>query len=354
VTTAKVAADPIPHWPGRMVPLTGGQQVWLADTGQAAGYEGAAPEDSVLCVHGMAGAATNWTDFMGELAGEFSCAAVDLPGSGFSPPPATPAGYSIRALAQTVGQVIEERLPGPVHLVGNSMGGAVAVRLAATRPDLVRTLTLISPALPDRLLRASLAQFPLLALPRIGAIAMRRVGALPAEARVAGVARNCFYDPAVVHPDRFALEVAELRRRDQLDYADAVLTGAARAITVEYLRPRALSLWRDAERVSVPVLAIYGSHDKLVHPRGAARAARAFRVTPDARVLVLPRTGHVAQMEHPGLVAGHFREMVRRARGMPERATGLSRTRKTQTTWELVTCRCHRWLSRPQSCRSTR
>jgi len=351
VTTAEVAADPIPHWPGRMVPLTGGERVWLAETGQPAGDKGAGRDESVLCVHGMAGAATNWTDFMGELAGEFSCAAVDLPGSGFSPPP---AAYSIRALARTVGKVIEERLPGPAHLVGNSMGGAVALKLAATRPDLVRTLTLVSPALPDRLLRASLTQFPLLALPRIGAIAMRRVGTLPAQERVAAVARNCFYDPAVIHPDRFALEVAELRRRDRLDYADATLTGAARAMTVEYLRPRPLSLWRDAERVRVPVLALYGSHDQLVHPRGAARAARAFLAAPDARVLVLPRTGHVAQMEHPGLVAGHFREMVIRTRGMPERATGLSRTREPRTKWELLTCRCHRWLSPPLSCRSTR
>jgi pimeloyl-ACP methyl ester carboxylesterase len=251
---------------------------------------------------------------MAELAEDFGCAAVDLPGSGFSPPPATPAGYSITALARTVAKVIEEQLPGPVHLVGNSMGGAVAVKLAATRPDLVRTLTLVSPALPDRLLQASLVQFPLLALPRIGTMLMHRAGLLPAEHRAASVVRNCFYDPSVIHPDRFALQVAELRRRDQLDYANATLTGAARTLTVEYLRSRAHSLWRDAERVRVPVLAIYGSHDRLVHPRGAARAARGFRDAPDARVLVLPRTGHVAQMEHPALVAGHFREMAERMR----------------------------------------
>jgi pimeloyl-ACP methyl ester carboxylesterase len=292
-----------------MVSLTGGERVWLAETGRSVRDEDAAGEDNVLCVHGMTGAATNWTDFMGELAGNLGCVAVDLPGSGFSPPPATPAGYTIAGLARTVGKVIEERLPGPAHLVGNSMGGAVAVKLTATRPDLVRTLTLISPALPDRLLHASL-QFPLLALPSIGAILTRRIGMAPAEHRVAAIARNCFYDPGLVHPDRFALEVAELRRRDGLDYANATLTGAARAITMEYLRPGRWSLWRDAERVRVPVLAIYGSHDRLVHPRGAARAARALRAAPDARVLVLPRTGHVAQMEHPELVARHFREMV--------------------------------------------
>ena len=48
--------------------------------------------DLVLCVHGMSGAATNWTDLMAELAPDFDCAALDLPGSGFSPPPAQAPG----------------------------------------------------------------------------------------------------------------------------------------------------------------------------------------------------------------------------------------------------------------------
>jgi len=322
-----MTAAPIPHWPGRTLVLSGGERVWLAETGQSV------RENNVFCVHGMSGAATNWTDFMGELAPDFACAALDLPGSGFSPPPATPAGYSVRALARTVARAIAESRPGPVHLVGNSMGGAVAVRVAATRPDLVRTLTLISPALPDLRISPSLLQFPVLSLPRLGALLMRGFARLPAERRVAGVARACFYDPSGIHPDRFALEVAELHRRDQLDYGDGSLIGAARALTAEYLRPWPASLWRDAARVRVPVLALYGSHDRLVHPRGAARAARAFRGAPGAQVLLLPRTGHVAQMEHPAQVARRFREMVERARGMPERASGLSGVRETQNNF---------------------
>lgn len=320
MTTAELTAGPIPHWPGRMVSLTGGERVWLAESGTPVRDNG-----DVLCVHGMAGAATNWTDFMAELAGEFHCVAVDMPGSGFSPPPATAAGYSVPALARTVGKVISEQLREPVHLVGNSLGGAVAVKVAATRPGLVRTLTLISPALPDWQLHPSLVQFPLLALPKVGAILMRRVGTLPAEQRVAAIAGNCFFDPETIPPDRLAIEAAELRRRDTLEYADATLAGAARAITTEYLRPPQWSLWRDAEKVRVPVLALYGSHDKLVHPRGAARAAQAFLNAPDARVVLLPRSGHVAQMEHPALVAGHFREMVGRALGIPGPQTWLWR-----------------------------
>jgi pimeloyl-ACP methyl ester carboxylesterase len=52
---------------------------------------------------------------------------------------------------------------------------------------------------------------------------------------------------------------------------------------------------------------MFGSHDSLVPPRLADTAARAF---PNARVAVLPLTGHIAQMERPGLVAAKFREMV--------------------------------------------
>ena len=91
---------PVPHWPGRMVSLPGDEQVWLAET-PAAGRE------LVLCVHGMSGAATNWTDLMADLAPDFDCVALDLPGSGFSPPPKTKAGYSVSAEAGTVIRLIE-------------------------------------------------------------------------------------------------------------------------------------------------------------------------------------------------------------------------------------------------------
>ena len=64
--------------------------------------------------------------------------------------------------------------------------------------------------------------------------------------------------------------------------------------------------------MTAPSLVLFGSHDRLVNPRLAARAARAFR---DARVVVLPETGHIAQMERPGLVAALFREMVDGRRG---------------------------------------
>ena len=103
---------------------------------------------AALFLHGLGGSALNWTDFMGRMSSRLDCYALDLHGFGSSPPPRdgdmTPRGH-----ARAVADFVLERDLGPVHLFGNSMGGAVSVQLAARRPDLVRSVTLISPALPN-------------------------------------------------------------------------------------------------------------------------------------------------------------------------------------------------------------
>jgi pimeloyl-ACP methyl ester carboxylesterase len=240
---------------------------------------------------------------MDALWPRLACDALDLPGYGSSPP--RPDGrYSIAALAETVGALIERRGSGPVHLIGNSLGGAVSLKVAATRPELVRTLTLISPALPDRRPRLNLASFSLMAMPGVGTRMLRQLrAARPPERRVADVIATCYSEPALFHPQRFADEVDELTRRDSLDYAAAVLVGSIRALAAETLRLGRGTAWRDAARVTAPSLVIYGTRDRLVDPRAAGRAAHAFS---DARVVVLPRTGHVAQMERPDQVAAEI------------------------------------------------
>jgi pimeloyl-ACP methyl ester carboxylesterase len=290
-------------------------------------WSAAGDRDLVLCLHGMSGAATNWTDLMAELSPGFDCAAVDLPGSGSSAPPARRSGYSIRSLAATVIRLIEVLDRGPVHLFGNSMGGAIAIRVAAARPDLVKTLTLVSPVLPDRRPHRTTAHFPILALPFVGRALARRWARVPAENRVAGVYSTCYYDPAALPPDRFAQEVASLRRRDELGHDAASLVGAARTLVAETLAPRRLSLWRAAERVQAPTLVLFGSHDRLVSPALAVPAARAFK---NARIEVLAHIGHIGQMERPDLVAARFREMVDKA-GMPGGGSRLTPDELTST-----------------------
>ena len=69
-------------------------------------------------------------------------------------------------------------------------------------------------------------------------------------------------------------------------------------------------MWTLAPRITAPTLVVWGTDDKLVTVRKAPRTAQ---LIPRARLLVLPRTGHVAQMERPGTVA-------RAVLGMWERA----------------------------------
>ncbi|MGH3154875.1 MAG: alpha/beta fold hydrolase [Streptosporangiaceae bacterium] len=292
-------ADPTPHWPGQLVPL-GDHEVFVRT-----GPEGRepAPCEPALCVHGLEGSSRNWTDLIALLP-QLACQAVDLPGFGDSPP--RPDGrYSVAALAQTLTALLYRSPRGPVHLIGNSLGGAVCVKVAAARPDLIRTLTLISPALPDARPRLDLVRFPLMSVPRLGTRILRQYQNLPAENRVADVITNCYSNPALFPAARFAAEVAELARRDTLDYATAALLGSIRTLTAEFFRSG--RAWAEAARITAPALLIYGSHDRLVDPRNAGRAAHAFR---DARIVVLPRTGHVAHMEHPDQVAAEMAATV--------------------------------------------
>jgi pimeloyl-ACP methyl ester carboxylesterase len=299
-------AGPIPHWPGRLVSISN-HGVGNHGAGDHEVYVRSAPDpetpddaEPALFVHGLEGSSRNWTDLIDLLRSRLACEAMDLPGFGDSPP--RPDGrYSITALAQSVIAFMQQR--GPVHLIGNSLGGAVCVRVAATRPDLIRTLTLISPALPDSRPRMDLIRFPVMSLPRVGPRIVRQYQVLPPERRVADVITTCYGDPALFHQARFATEVAELTRRDELGHAAAVLVGSVRALTAEFLRKGRHSAWRDAARVTAPTLVIYGSRDRLVDARMAGRAAHQFA---DARVVVLPRTGHVAHMEHPGVVAAEI------------------------------------------------
>jgi pimeloyl-ACP methyl ester carboxylesterase len=304
--------EPIPHWPGRPIEL-GDHSVYVRSVPDEGG-------EPALCVHGLAGSSRNWTDLMDLLRPGLAADALDLPGFGDSPP--RPDGrYSIAASAQTVAALIERRGRGPVHLIANSLGGAVAVKVAATRPELVKTLTLISPALPDSRPRLDLVRFPVICLLRVGTRLLRKYEALPPQTRVADVITTCYSDPARFPPARFAAEVAELARRDTLAYPTAALVGSIRALTAEFFRVRRTG-WRDAARVTAPSLVIYGSHDRLVDPRLAGRAAHAL---PDARILVLPRTGHVAHMEHPAQVAAEIDVLLGNSRWRPPVDRGAGR-----------------------------
>ena len=161
--------------------------------GRPAG-RGDAPRERALYVHGLGGASTNWTDLAALLAVRFDGWALDLPGFGRSRPPAARALLDPRARRGGDRRPRARRRSGPatppgepVHLLGNSLGGLVSVLVAARRPDLVASLTLISPAMPVyRVPPAFSRALLLLLLPGVPTLADRRMaGIAPEDERAA-------------------------------------------------------------------------------------------------------------------------------------------------------------------------
>jgi pimeloyl-ACP methyl ester carboxylesterase len=259
-----------------------------------------------LYVHGLSGSSQNWSALMPLLDDVVDNEAVDLPGFGDSPPP-DDGNYSITGHARAVIRLLDAERRGPVHLVGNSLGGAVVTRVAAVRPDLVRTLTLVSPALPEIRVQRSAVPTGLLAVPGVAALFTRASRDWTAEQRVRGVVALCYGDPARVSEEGLRHAVEEMERRQRLPYFWDAMTRSARGIVSAYTVGGQHGLWRQAERVLAPTLLIYGGRDRLVGYRMAQRAARAFR---DSRLLTLPDAGHVAMMEYPQTVATAVRELL--------------------------------------------
>jgi len=288
--------DVPPPWPARRVHV-GGKMLHVRDT--PATRPDAEP---AVYVHGLGGSSQNFTDVAGLLADRFDAQAVDLPGFGYSDP--SPR-YSIAALATTLVSYLEHDGRGPVHLVGNSLGGSIAVRVAALRPDLIRSLTLISPAMPflDPRRTAHGPVLPLIALPGAERLLAWGMARLTVEQMAEQVLIACFGDTSKVSAQRRAEAMEEIRLRYTVAHYPKAYLGTLRGLVSSFLRaylPGSGSQWRLAARVQAPTLVIGGLDDRLVDARVPAQVAR---VIPDSRLLVLPRVGHVAQMEVPRLVA---------------------------------------------------
>lgn len=301
---------PVP-WPAQTITVSGRRlTVRRAEPTEHAGHF-----QPALFVHGLGGSSLDWTGLMGLVRSEMLSEAIDLPGFGYSPPSRRRRDCTIAGYARLVADFIKFNDRGSVHLIGNSLGGAVATRVAALRPELVRTLTLISPALPDLRLTRTTAMVGAVGVPGFGARISRKLLTIAPERRLELLLNMIFANPHAVTPEWRDFAVDEIRRRSELPYSSTVLVRGTRAIISAYTDPRPDRLWRLAARVQVPTLLVYGREDKLVHPRSATRAVRTF---PNSRLLMLAKSGHVAQLEHPEVVAEAIRELVRLQAARPD------------------------------------
>lgn len=266
--------------------------------------------EPALYLHGLGGASTNFTDLADLLSPWLDGHAIDLPGFGRSGPPPR-RDYSIAAHTRLVIDYLERSGRGPVHLVGNSMGGTVSIQLAASRPDLVRTLSLISPAVPDlRPKKGSDAMMPLLLVPGLGYRVLDRLDQIPPERRVQAVINLCFAHPELVPANRLAEAIAELETRRGYAWSGEALLRSLRGLVRSYLTVGTRSAWYALSQIQAPSVVVWGQLDRLVDVANAPRVARTL---PDASLLVLPDVGHTAQLEDPVSTARAVLALLARA-----------------------------------------
>ena len=255
--------------------------------------------EPALFVHGLGGSATNWTDFGGLLRERLDVEAIDLYGHGHSGP-APRKRYTLDAFADLVIAYLEQSGRGPVHLAGNSMGGAISILVAARRPDLVRTLILVSPAVPDNRLRVYPMKndktVALVILPVLGELIVKQFNRRYAvDVRVKGTIKLCFAKPERFPAARMAEAVAEATYRVDLPWAESAVLRSMRGLALsQFLRGR--TAWKAMRSITAPTLVLWGDTDKLVAPDLAPYVAAAI---PNSRLLVLEDIGHTAMMEDP-------------------------------------------------------
>ena len=288
-----------PPWPGQLVRY-GDLELFVRSGGAS---NPPAAHDRAVLIHGLGGQSTNWTDLMGLLRNQLSMVALDLPGFGWSPPPPN-RDYSMAAMTSAAHAVVQQetaKAGGPVHVFGNSLGGAIAIEIAAQFPTLVRSLVLTSPALPDLMPRRFTMGVPLVAIPGVGERVWQRLTQVPLDRQVNAMVDLNYGDPAVVSRTRRAEAAEDYRRRFTLSHAGYALSASSRAILRSYVARGQSNLWRQLAQVRCRALVVYGGRDRLVRATKARRVAAAM---PLAEVVLLPRVGHVAQLEAPQLVGG--------------------------------------------------
>ncbi len=247
--------------------------------------------DPLLLVHGIGDSRAAWTTVVEPLSASFEVFAVDLPGFGISPTLRGVDRPSPEDLAGAVAEWMDEQSIPTAHIVGSSLGGWVALELAAL--GRARTVLGLSPAGFSSDADARRSRLMLnLARSTAGRLAPVGRGMSPRTKRMfaSAAVRTLTHSSMVAKPWKWPA-----------DDAAAAMTALAAATgwdgTLEALQGRRFS--PPADGIDVPVTLAWGAKDKLLPPR---QRMRVHELLPDAQVGVLPGCGHLPMWDDPDLV----------------------------------------------------
>jgi pimeloyl-ACP methyl ester carboxylesterase len=243
-------------------------------------------EEHVILIHGLGGTKTSFFETVAALTPDYTVHAIDLPGFGSSSKP-LPAPYNAEFFSRHVLRFMDTLAIDRAHLVGNSMGGRVAIEVGLQAPSRVRTLSLLAPSMAFRRGREWV---PLIRVLR------PELAALPHVLRPNQV-RDRFWR-MIARPDRLDPAVGDIAADEFLRTyrsraARIAFYAAARQIYLE-TPDGPDGFWTRLAQLDPPSLFIWGSDDLLV-PAGFSRHVAA--ALPDAPQVVLSDCGHVPQIE---------------------------------------------------------
>jgi glycerol-3-phosphate dehydrogenase len=299
-----VASD----FPVRLGTLDAGGPIHFADFGGRG--------RPLVLVHGLGGACENWLAVGGPLAEHGRVLAPDLPGFGRTPPAGRP--ITMAAIQGSLRSFLQAAAREPAILIGNSMGGLIAMMQAAREPASVAGLVLVAPAQPRvrgaRIELAVQALFALYTIPGLARWFLRnRAARLGPEGLVTELLRLLCTDGSRVPEAVRSAHVALVRSRiDTMPWANDAFLSATRSMLAQILRPRRYHGL--VEKIAAPALLIQGRDDRLV-PLAASEAL--VRRKPGWTLETLDDIGHVPQLESP---ARFVDAVVRWLRSQPVRA----------------------------------
>ena len=266
--------------------------------------------DQVICLHGLGSNKASFFETVSALAPDHTVHAIDLPGFGGSSKPARGA-YDAPFFARAVLEYMDAAGIDGAHLVGNSMGGRIALEVALREPDRTMTVSLLAPALAFRK-RRELVPLVKLVRPELAAIP-HPMGA----ARVRAYFWGMFARPERLDPAAADVAVDEFCRTYRSRSARIAFFAALRHIYLDAPHGER-GLWTRLAELGPPALFVWGDSDRLVP---AAFSRHVAQVLPSARQIVLPECGHAPQVE----LADRTNELIREHIAIPAAAASSRR-----------------------------
>jgi pimeloyl-ACP methyl ester carboxylesterase len=248
----------------------------------------------LVLLHGLGSMRQAWDPVLPALAEQFDVIAIDLPGFGESEPLPAPTEPLPAVLANSVGRLLDDLGVRNPHVVGNSLGGWVALELAGIRP--VASLTLFSPA---GLWRGRAPLYNRISLRATRWFAEHATGLL-SRLMAYRAARILVLGQTHGRPGRLSPEYARRAVR-------AMGTCPGFPATMRATEPRG---YLAGPPIDAPVTVAFGSRDHLLR----SRSRRLDELPPGTRVVALPGCGHVPMADDPGAVAALIREVAARGR----------------------------------------